>query len=62
MHWMVPRSINPFFTGRTDILDKLRQQLCESEIEGQKRVIIWGMGGSGKSEVCLKFADENREK
>jgi hypothetical protein len=62
MHWIVPRLINPFYTGRRDVLDKLRQQLCGTETGEQKRVVIWGIGGCGKSEVCLKFADENREK
>jgi len=59
---MVPRPVNPCFTGRNEILARLRKQLCEIQTEGQKRFVIYGMGGSGKSEVCLKFADENRER
>jgi hypothetical protein len=63
---MIPRQINPHFTGRTQILQTLREKLC-AEGDGthekiQKRFVICGMGGSGKSEVCLKFAYENRER
>jgi hypothetical protein len=54
------------FTGRKDILKELKAQLCDSDNEakeeGQKRFIIHGIGGSGKSEVCLKFAEENRDR
>ncbi|RFU34865.1 hypothetical protein B7463_g1450, partial [Scytalidium lignicola] len=60
-HWRVPRSVNPHFTGQKEILTTLCEQLCNTEIEEQKRFIIYGMGGSGKSELCLKFAEENRE-
>ncbi|CZR68764.1 uncharacterized protein PAC_18663 [Phialocephala subalpina] len=64
-HWIVPRQINPHFTGRTQILQTLREKLCtgkdDTHEKVQKRFVIRGMGGSGKSEVCLKFAYENRE-
>ena len=65
-HWMVPRQANPYFTGRKEILNLLRERLCSGKQDAaeteQKRCVIYGMGGSGKSEVCLKFAYENKER
>ncbi|RDW64991.1 hypothetical protein BP6252_10642 [Coleophoma cylindrospora] len=66
-HWMVSRIVNPAFTGQNSILKLLQKELCSSSVDQQKphrqkRFIIYGIGGSGKSEVCLKFANDNREK
>lgn len=65
VHWMVPRSTNRLFIGREDILEKLDCSLGpQSESLGmdeqQKRFVIIGDGGIGKSEVCLKFANSHR--
>ena len=65
VHWMVPRNTNRLFTGRKDILEKLDRSLgshCNSSQIGeqQKRFVIVGDGGIGKSEVCLKFANDTR--
>jgi hypothetical protein len=67
IYWNVPRPTNPYFTGRRDILTELREKLCNNDEDEatpklQKRFIIYGIGGSGKSEVCVKFAEENRER
>lgn len=63
---MVPRQVNPHFTGRRHMLQRLRGSLCPEDDDvknrEQKRFVICGMGGSGKSEVCLKFANENRDR
>lgn len=56
---MVPRPTNPIFTGRKDILEALRQDLCTTKTKGLKISVICGMGGSGKSEICLKFVEDN---
>lgn len=65
VHWMVPRNTNTLFTGRRDILEKLDRSLgphCDSSHTGeqQKRFVIIGDGGIGKSEVCLKFVNDHR--
>jgi hypothetical protein len=66
IHWLVPRGVNTFFTGQRKILEKLKQQLLPScnQYPGvrQKRFIIHGIGGAGKSEICLKFLEENRDR
>ena len=63
---MVPRSTNRLFTGRKDILERLDHNLGPQhnplhKDEHQKRFVIYGCGGIGKSEVCLKFANDHRE-
>lgn len=57
---MVPRTANPLFTGRQELLQELEGTVrdtvyCPWERD-QCRMVIWGMGGQGKSEVCLQLA------
>lgn len=64
-HFMVSRGVNPFFTGREREIEVLQQVLCPSRstdlrATGSKVYVIHGLGGAGKSEVALKFADDNR--
>lgn len=64
-HWIVPRGSSPRFTGRTGIMEELEQQLCASAKKNedkQRRFVIIGMGGMGKSELCLKVAENLRER
>ncbi|EXJ80944.1 hypothetical protein A1O3_07232 [Capronia epimyces CBS 606.96] len=65
VHWIVARSPNTLFTGREDILrelettvlgavaDPLRQDRCS--------IVVFGMGGQGKSEICLQLAHRVRK-
>jgi phage/plasmid-associated DNA primase len=60
VHWMVPRAMNNLFTGRTELLDRIQNALLgdrTSYAETQKTFVITGLGGQGKSEVCLKLAN-----
>ncbi|RFU80475.1 kinesin light chain 1 [Trichoderma arundinaceum] len=65
VHWMVNKSPNALFTGRDElvqrIVDAMEPGLCDSEIL-QKRFIITGIGGQGKSEVCVNVAHKLRNK
>lgn len=65
VHWTVTRPLNNLFTGREDILgkieDALRHNLAETEAPFQRSFIITGMGGQGKSEICLKIANTMRQ-
>ncbi|KAF3939778.1 hypothetical protein ABW19_dt0210354 [Dactylella cylindrospora] len=52
-------------SGRDDILKELDQKLLpsvESHQSNQRRFVLFGLGGSGKTQIALKFAEENREK
>ncbi|KAM0721473.1 hypothetical protein Q7P37_002397 [Cladosporium fusiforme] len=66
-HFIVPRSINRLFTGRSDVLQRLKSSIGSGkepskDTDRQKRIVITGIGGVGKSEVCLKLVEEVRER
>lgn len=65
VHWLVPRTVNSLFTGRAEVLDKIQNAIRSNHMttgpKKQQRYIITGMGGQGKSEICLKIADMLRE-
>jgi tRNA A37 threonylcarbamoyladenosine biosynthesis protein TsaE len=45
------------FHGRRDILDKLHAYF--SQDIGRRHVsLLHGLGGAGKTQICLKFLDE----
>ena len=52
---------SPFFTGRQDVLDKLEiistHQVTNRQIS-RRSCLLWGMGGIGKTQICLKFVEE----
>jgi signal recognition particle GTPase len=63
-HFVIPHRVSEHFTGRNDI----RQQMIKSLIsdrdfqcEAQQRFVLYGLGGSGKTQICLKFAQDHRE-
>lgn len=56
------RGVNPLFVGRSDIINILETALLSGPAARQKRFVISGMGGAGKSEVCLKFAAAYRQR
>ncbi|KAG8631112.1 hypothetical protein KVT40_000252 [Elsinoe batatas] len=65
-YWSIPRSVNRLFTGRTTILDKLEEVLKQHVEVSQPRepcsIVITGIGGQGRSELCLKIAHNLRDK
>lgn len=64
MHWIVPGTVNSLFTGRSELLGRIQNAFRMNEASGtkeQKRLVITGMGGLGKSEICLKVANLMRE-
>lgn len=64
VHWKVPRAVNSLFTGRSELLDRMQSALKADQTLGtkeQKRLVITGLGGQGKSEICLKAANLMRD-
>lgn len=61
---MVPRSASKFYTGRATLDNRLAEafsfKLSDTPIQ-QRCFVIIGIGGTGKSEVCLKFAEVHRD-
>ena len=61
--WMVPRSASRLYTGREELGERLAQAFsfdASSNEKQQRTFVIIGRGGTGKSEVCLKFAEVHR--
>jgi hypothetical protein len=58
----MPRRSNLLFTGREDVLQRLKTQLIPGSSEKQPMSIFQGIGGSGKSEMAIRFAEENKHR
>ena len=65
-YFEVPRNVSSIFTGREDICRDLRERCLPSDPPSaqktQKRYVLHGLGGSGKTQICLKFAQDHRER
>lgn len=58
-HWLVPRRVNKLFTGRSEIIERIKRAIRDDNAQNsrkQKVFVITGMGGMGKSEICLQVA------
>ncbi|KAG9231001.1 hypothetical protein BJ875DRAFT_470717 [Amylocarpus encephaloides] len=66
-HFDPPKSVSSIFTGRRAYLDGLKSALdtsfnsLEAKVE-QKRFVVFGLGGSGKTQFCCKFASDNKHR
>ena len=59
----VPRKPNSSlnFMGRKDILNKLRKIFAphaSNRLIPRHSCLLWGLGGIGKTQICLKFTEE----
>lgn len=66
VHFSTPQSISSFFTGREELLKELSTMFIQPpgplSDQYQRRFVIHGIAGSGKTQFCCKFADMNRYK
>ena len=49
------------FVGRKDVLDRLQKifiQRADSKLISRRSCLLWGTGGIGKTQICLKFIEE----
>lgn len=63
-HWQVPRGVNKLFIGRSEIIDRIKAALQDDGAQHagkQKVFVITGLGGMGKTEICLQVANILRE-
>lgn len=60
VHWKVPRMNNNLFTGRAKLLERIKHAVRQDTLEA-KIVVITGIGGLGKSEVCLRVVNDMRQ-
>ena len=51
---------SPLFIGRKDVLDKLGKIFAgaDSNLMSRHSCLLWGTGGIGKTQICLKFIEE----
>jgi hypothetical protein len=49
------------FTGRDEYLQRLRDYFHSSIGDKRKSFLLYGLGGIGKSQICLKFIEENAD-
>lgn len=65
-HFHIPQAVSSIFTGREDLSQVVENSLFATDItqsfRHQQRFIIYGIGGSGKSQFCSKFAQNHRER
>lgn len=50
----------PFFTGRDDILQHMHRYFARPS-RLRRIFVLFGLGGSGKSEISRKFVEEAQE-
>jgi len=59
---VIPLMPNPsnWFTGQTEVIAKLKKHFSTANDSAQKRkfFLLHGMGGIGKTQICLKFVEE----
>ena len=65
-YFEVSRSVSSIFTGREVICRDLEERCLPSDPPSaqktQKRYVLYGLGGSGKTQICLKFAQDHCER
>lgn len=65
-HFELPFDVSPYFTGGSDVCGELREGCLPLEDPPaqnmQQRFVLYGLGGSGKTQMALKFANDYRER
>ncbi|KAG9251387.1 uncharacterized protein F5Z01DRAFT_278372 [Emericellopsis atlantica] len=61
----IPQAVSSYYVGREDLLHELRDAFIQPpgplHKQRQRRFVVHGIGGSGKTQFCCKFAEENRD-
>lgn len=59
----IPFAENPRFWGREDVLSQIDRALCTNGSDKSfKSFAIYGMGGVGKTQIALRYANQSRHK
>ena len=64
--FFIPQVVSSIFTGREDAASIVAESLLagggSTSSRHQRRFVIHGIGGSGKTQFCSKFAQDHRER
>ena len=64
--YIVPRCSSPQFVGRQLLANMVEENLMSAagQVDGCKHriVVIYGIGGSGKTQFCLRYAESNQSR
>ncbi|KAK0115646.1 hypothetical protein ONS95_000084 [Cadophora gregata] len=64
-HFFTPQTVSSNFTGREEELKVLKDYLSPTSAaipnQVQKRFVVFGLAGSGKTQFCCKFAADNKQ-
>jgi hypothetical protein len=57
-------SSSPYFVGCEDHLQKLHDYFCVQPANETRRrtFVLFGVGGVGKTQICLKFLEQNQDR
>lgn len=66
-HFDTPKTVSSIYTGRKSYLAGLKQAFDSSNSSSldnptHKRFVVFGLGGSGKTQFCCKFASDNKQR
>lgn len=65
-YYHIPHNASNIYTGRDKITQDVRERLLISSLNDaprqQRRYVLYGTGGSGKTQFCLKFVQDNRDR
>jgi Cdc6-like AAA superfamily ATPase len=57
----IPR-LSPYFIERNDVFNFMEQRLTRDTCDTQRLFIIYGMGGTGKTQTAAFFARRNKNR
>jgi hypothetical protein len=60
-YYVAPHAVNSNFTGRSEILEQLQDCLLPDphfHPRDQQRFVLFGLGGSGKTQLALRFVQD----
>jgi GTPase SAR1 family protein len=52
------KTSSQLFTGQRGYLDNLKQHFSPDQPKTRKSFLLYGMGGAGKTQICLRFIEE----
>lgn len=63
-HYLVPHVLSPAYTGQGQVSKALEASLLSNDDPHpvQRRFVLFGLGGSGKTQICINYAQSHRGK